>query len=81
MCDWRGMLFDAKLLEKFIQCLAIYPVGSTLEFNSGEIGIVISTSPETRLYPKMLLVKEARDKFYDPPRIINSSQFNGVYDA
>lgn len=75
MYDWRGTLFDAGLVEKFIQCLGIYPVGSTLELNSGEIGIVISASPENRLYPKMLLVKQERNKFYDPPRIINLSQF------
>lgn len=75
MYDWRGTLFDANLVEKFIQCLGIYPVGSTLELNSGEIGIVISASPENRLYPKMLLVKEERNKFYDPPRIINLIQF------
>jgi len=75
MYDWRGTLFDSTLVEKYIQCLGIYPVGSTLELRSGEIGIVISASPENRLYPKMLLVKEERDKFYDPPRIINLNQF------
>lgn len=75
MYDWRGTLFDSVLVENFIKCLGIYPVGSTLELNSGEIGIVISASPENRLYPKMLLVKDGQDKFYDPPRIINLSQF------
>ena len=80
MYDWRGTLFDANLVESFIQCLGIYPVGSTLELNSGEIGIVISASPENRLYPKMLLVKEERNKFYDPPRIINLSQFKDRED-
>jgi len=75
MYDWRGTLFDSTLVENFIQCLGIYPVGSTLELNSGEIGIVISASPENRLFPKMLLVKEDQEKFYDPPRIINLNQF------
>jgi HD-GYP domain-containing protein (c-di-GMP phosphodiesterase class II) len=75
MYDWRGTLFDSSMVEKFIQCIGIYPVGSTLELNSGEIGIVISASPDNRLYPKMLLVKEERNKFYDPPRVINLSQF------
>jgi len=75
MYDWRGSLFDTTLVESFIQCLGIYPVGSMLELNSGEIGIVISAGPENRLYPKMLLVKEDQEKFYDPPRIINLNQF------
>lgn len=80
MYDWRGSLFDATLVEKFIQCLGIYPVGSTLVLNSGEIGIVISASPDNRLYPKMLLVKDDQQKFYDPPRIINLSQFKDRED-
>lgn len=80
MYDWRGTLFDSSLVENFIQCLGIYPVGSTLELNSGEIGIVISASAENRLYPKMLLVKEERNKFYDPPKIINLSQFKDRED-
>jgi putative nucleotidyltransferase with HDIG domain len=80
MYDWRGTLFDSTLVEKFIQCLGIYPVGSTLELNSGEIGIVISATPEHRLYPKMLLVKDEENKFYDPPRIINLTQFRDRED-
>lgn len=75
MYDWRGTLFDEMLVEKFIKCLGVYPIGSTLELNSGEIGIVISTSPQSRLLPTLLLVKDSGNKFYDPPKIINLSQF------
>jgi len=75
MYDWRGTLFDPTLVESFIQCLGVYPVGSTLELNNGDIGIVISASPENRLHPKMLLVKNGQNKFYDPPKIINLSHF------
>lgn len=75
MYDWRGTLFDEILVEKFIKCLGVYPIGSTLELNSGEIGIVISTSPQSRLLPTLLLVKDASNKFYDPPKIINLGQF------
>lgn len=80
MYDWRGTLFDSSMVENFIRCLGIYPVGSTLELNSGEIGIVISVSPESRLYPKMLLVKDGQHEFYDPPQIINLSQFKDEHE-
>jgi HD-GYP domain-containing protein (c-di-GMP phosphodiesterase class II) len=76
MYDWRGTLFDETLIEKFIQCLGVYPIGSTLELNSGEIGIVISTSPQSRLLPTLLLVKDNNNNFYDPPKIINLSKFS-----
>jgi HD-GYP domain-containing protein (c-di-GMP phosphodiesterase class II) len=75
MYDWRGTLFDENLIEGFIRCLGVYPIGSTLELNNGEIGIVISASPENRLFPKLLLVRDDKEKFYDPPKIINLSQF------
>lgn len=75
MYDWRGTLFDETLVEMFIKCLGVYPIGSTLELNSGEIGIVISTSPQSRLLPTLMLVRDAWNKVYDPPKIINLSQF------
>lgn len=75
MYNWRGTLFDGTLVEKFIKCLGVYPVGSTLELNNGEIGIVISAAPENRLFPKLLLVRDEQRKFYDPPKIINLSHF------
>lgn len=75
MYDWRGTLFDEGLVESFIKCMGVYPVGSTLELTNGEIGIVISAPPGNRLQPKLLLVQDEQKNFYDPPKIINLSQF------
>ena len=72
---WREDLFDALLVEKFIQCLGIYPVGSIVELNSGEVGIVITNNPEVRLFPKVLLVRDANKNAIDPPKIINLDIF------
>lgn len=75
MYDWRDRLFDGELIEKFIQCLGIYPVGSIVELNSGEVGIVFSIPPENRLLPKILLVRDASKQPYMPPKIIQLAQF------
>ncbi|HEY5604239.1 MAG TPA: DUF3391 domain-containing protein [Gammaproteobacteria bacterium] len=72
---WREDLFDALLVEKFIQCLGIYPVGAVVELNTGEVGIVITNNPETRLFPKVLLVRDKDKRPIDPPRIINLDIF------
>ena len=72
---WREDLFDALLVEKFIQCLGIYPVGSVVELNTGEIGIVINNNPETRLFPKVLLVETKDNRSMNPPKIINLDIF------
>jgi putative nucleotidyltransferase with HDIG domain len=71
MYGWRLTDFDAELLEQFIQCLGIYPVGTLVELTSGEVGIVISVNPEARLRPKVDLVLDRDRKPLYPSRIVN----------
>jgi HD-GYP domain-containing protein (c-di-GMP phosphodiesterase class II) len=51
---------DGKLAAGFISYLGTYPPGSIVEFNSGELGIVLGSSPEHRLQPQVLLVRDAK---------------------
>ncbi|MCO6413885.1 MAG: DUF3391 domain-containing protein [Thiogranum sp.] len=73
--SWREGLFDALLVEKFIQCIGIYPIGSTVELRSGHIGIVISSQPDARLFPKVMLILDARRKPVEPPKTMNLALF------
>jgi putative nucleotidyltransferase with HDIG domain len=75
MYVWREELFDSVLVEQFIQCLGIYPIGSTVELNTGEIGIVVNTNPERRLLPRVMLVRDQDKNPYEPPKVINLAQF------
>jgi len=43
----QNRLFDPVLAKVFAQLLGIYPVGSCLELNSGEIGLVMRQNPST----------------------------------
>jgi HD-GYP domain-containing protein (c-di-GMP phosphodiesterase class II) len=52
----RGKLFHQALTEQFIQCIGIYPVGSVVELNTGEIGIVIAQNLVRRLQPRVMVV-------------------------
>ena len=52
----RGKHFSEMLVENFIQCIGIYPVGSAVEMNTGEIGIVIAQNLTRRLQPRVMLV-------------------------
>jgi len=56
----RGSLFQPALVEQFIQCVGVYPVGSAVELNTGEIGIVIAQNPLRRLQPRVMVVKDAK---------------------
>ncbi len=63
------------MVEKFIQCLGIYPIGSVVEFRSGEVGIVISVEPKMRLTPRVLLVRDENKNPMSPPKLINLALF------
>ncbi|MEJ2566097.1 MAG: DUF3391 domain-containing protein [Anaerolineales bacterium] len=75
--SWRERLFDELLVEKFIQCIGIYPIGSMVELRSGRFGIVISSQPDARLFPKVLLILDASGKPLEPPKSMNLALFRG----
>jgi len=61
----RGTLFHDALVEQLIQCIGIYPVGSTIELSSGEIGVVIAQNLIRRLQPRVMVIL---DQFMKPIR-------------
>lgn len=52
----RGSLFQAELVEQFIQACGIFPTGSLVELNTGEVGVVIGLNGTRRLRPKLMLL-------------------------
>jgi HD-GYP domain-containing protein (c-di-GMP phosphodiesterase class II) len=56
-----GKMFQRELVEQFVQAMGMFPTGSLVELNSGEVGIVIEQNRVRRLRPKMMLLLD-RDK-------------------
>ncbi|MDA8421651.1 MAG: HD-GYP domain-containing protein [Pseudomonadota bacterium] len=54
--DSRGKDFHPGLVEQFIQCMGIYPIGSIVELNTGSVGVVITVNRDRRLRPKVVVV-------------------------
>jgi HD-GYP domain-containing protein (c-di-GMP phosphodiesterase class II) len=48
--------FNPVFAQRFIQCLGIYPIGTAVQLDSSEIGIVVTVNHEKVLRPKVLLV-------------------------
>ncbi|MGE5240706.1 MAG: HD-GYP domain-containing protein, partial [Bacteroidota bacterium] len=59
MYEWRNRDFHPALVEQFIQCMGIYPIGSVVELNTGEIGVVVAMNRMRRLKPRVALVLRA----------------------
>jgi HD-GYP domain-containing protein (c-di-GMP phosphodiesterase class II) len=72
---YRDKLFDGMLIEAFIKCLGIYPIGSLIELETGDVGIVISVQPGELLHPKLLLIMGHDKKIFAKPKIMNLALF------
>lgn len=52
----KGELFQDALVEQFVQAIGLFPTGSLVEFNTGEVGIVVSQNEMRRLKPEVVIV-------------------------
>jgi len=52
--------YDSTLVEKFIQCLGIYPVGTLVKLNSGKIGLISRLNKSKPLQPYVRVFYNAR---------------------
>ena len=69
--NWRDTQFDRPLVEQFIQCIGIFPVGALVELNSGDVGIVIAQNLVRRLQPRVMVVIDAKGNRLNPQRILD----------
>ena len=71
---WRGVFFDAHLIEQFIRCIGIFPVGSLVELNTGEIGVVIAQNAAKRLQPRVIVIRDAAGNPMHPQKLLDLSR-------
>jgi len=70
---WSAGNYDVSLLEKFIKCLGIYPIGSVVRLNTRAVGVVVATDADHRIKPIVLLAADGNGKPYLPRRLVNLS--------
>jgi HD-GYP domain-containing protein (c-di-GMP phosphodiesterase class II) len=71
---WRGVFFDAYLVEQFIRCIGIFPVGSLVHLNSGEVGLVIAQNSAKRLQPRVMVIRDAAGNPLYPQKLLDLSR-------
>ena len=67
----RDKAFHPVLVEQFIRCIGFFPVGSVVELNSGETGIVISQNQVKRLLPRVMVVRSAQGQLLRPQKLLD----------
>ena len=74
MHKWKDKTFNSWLIEEFIRCIGVFPVGSVVELNSGEVGLVISQNTVRRLQPRVLVVRDANGNPVHPHKLLDLSK-------
>jgi HD-GYP domain-containing protein (c-di-GMP phosphodiesterase class II) len=69
----RGNLFQKELVESFIQAIGIYPTGSLVKLTNNSIGVVMEQPDNSRLRPKLVIVKDSMNVKLEKPQIVKLS--------
>ncbi len=74
--------FGVELMEAFIRCVGIYPVGSLVELRNGAVALVVSVEPDRRLMPDVLLLRDAEGQdLAEPERVDLADRTDGMPDS
>ncbi|MFQ6022976.1 MAG: HD-GYP domain-containing protein [Acidiferrobacterales bacterium] len=73
--EWRHTKYGTVLVEQFIQCMGIYPIGSVVELNTGDVGVVVTINRKRRLRPRVKLVLRPDKTPYKPPKSMNLMKY------
>lgn len=71
LCEGRGTAFHPRLVDTFIRCIGVYPVGSLVVLSSGEIALVTSVHPEDRSRPVVKPLFDSKQRPYRTPRSLD----------
>ena len=71
MWEWSTDHFDQKLLQAFMRCVGIYPVGSLVRLESGRLGVVIEQNEGSLLTPKLRVFFSTRSNAYIKPELVD----------
>lgn len=52
----RGVGFSESTVDQFVQCIGLYPVGTLVELNSGEVAVVVTQNRIRRLKPRVMIL-------------------------
>jgi len=66
--------YDEELVEKFIQCLGVYPVGTLVKLNSGKLGLISKLNSKKPLHPYVRVFYNTRMNQAIPIKEINLSE-------
>ncbi|NVK23547.1 MAG: HD-GYP domain-containing protein, partial [Gammaproteobacteria bacterium] len=68
--------YDADLVNQFIKCMGIHPVGSLVKLKSNKLGIVVHSNLKNPTAPVIKVFYSVTNKSYIPPKQVNLAAKN-----
>lgn len=76
MAQWTGH-FDPHILNAFIKCIGIYPIGSLVKLKSGRLAVVVDHCPTSLLTPVVKVFFSIKSNMHIEPEVVHLSKIGG----
>jgi len=80
LLDCKDSLFQGALIEQFVQAIGLFPTGSLVELNTGEVAIVVKQNETRRLRPEVVVVLDNNKNRKSPLTLVDLST-DGIAEA
>lgn len=67
----RDSKFNPTLMEQFVQCVGLYPIGTYVELSTGEVGVIVQQNRVQRSRPRVLVVLDANKTAASDYRVVD----------
>ncbi len=72
--EWGKSHFDKELVQQFIQCIGIYPVGTLVRLENGYLAVIINRGSKDMLHPTIRVIYNTKKEHYIQPYEIDLSK-------
>jgi HD-GYP domain-containing protein (c-di-GMP phosphodiesterase class II) len=64
LLEWSNHHFDSALVQHFIRCVGIYPIGTLVRLNSGRLGVVVENGRQGLRQPVVRVVMDVKRRIF-----------------
>lgn len=73
LLDCKGTMFQESLVEQFVQAIGLFPTGTMVELNTGEVAIVVTQNDTRRLKPEIVIVLDEEKEKLENLKVVDLS--------